>query len=102
MNRRTAISSFIAFSNEANEDCFIEFPDDTAKDITIHGVNEVEHYIKRFLEEHNISLDRVNENANKGHRNELIAYLKLHCSLSIRDMSRILGVDRGVVARVKV
>jgi len=101
-NKRNAMLSFASFSDQDAGDCFIDYSDDVAKYVTIHGINEAEKYTKDFLMEHNIAFDEIKNKENIKYRNKLIANLKLYSNLSIRDISQVLNVNRGTVGRIKV
>lgn len=99
-NKRNAVLLFRSFSNKSSEDSFIDYDDNETEDISIHGVNEAQKYVKDYLSKQNIDIGSIKDNIE--HRNNLIAHLRLHSNLSIREIGNVLCINRGIVSRVKM
>jgi len=56
----------------------------------------------RYLKEKNLKEENISEKQNKHYRDDLILTLKKQSNLSIREIAKILSINRGMVARIKV
>lgn len=102
-NIKKAQLSFLSFSNRMSDDSgFIDFPESGSKHITIRGIGDAKKYIHDFLQEHSVEPEEINYKDNTDYRNKLISHLKMYSNLSIRDISQILNVNRGTVARISM
>lgn len=101
-DRDKAIELFIGHTNEGNEDVFLDHEDAVDEGRTILDERSARVFIEDFLWERNqeVELSVLTENRNL--RDELIRDLKQKSNLSVRQIAGLLGVNRGVVQRVKV
>lgn len=100
-NIKSAMQSFIIYSQKSSDDCFIdchEGDDDTKK---ISSVSSAKSYIESYLLSNSITLADIKDKAYINHRNNIIAYLKSNSNLSIREIGSLLNLDRNMVSRVK-
>ncbi|MBP1759751.1 MAG: transposase [Firmicutes bacterium] len=95
-NRTFAISEFKRFFMEKNHDKFLDVDEDS-----IHTLEEGEIYLHNYLEKNwgGISKDRII--SDKGIRTKVIAALRTDTDLPIVSISKLLGVNRGIVERVR-
>ena len=49
-----------------------------------------------------VKIEDISKNQNKYCRDDLILNLKKKSNLSIREIAEILGINRGIVSRIKV
>lgn len=95
-NRKMAIEEFERFSNERDEISFIE-----CEEKEIRTMEEGEAFLANYLRSKEIDLETSNINENKQLRKEIILHLRSHTNLSQRVIADLIGVDKGVVERVK-
>ncbi len=90
-DHKKAIELFIKFNNESNKDQCLDYYDPKRLDD-----NDVLEIIVQ------IGLENVNElhNMNIQMRNEYICKLKLIEGISIRQLSRIIGISKSVIDRI--
>lgn len=101
-NGKHAARRFILFSQEDNDDCFIDCPmDDDKKEVLINNLSSAKAYVERFLCNNSTNLDKIKDKANISLRNSLITYIKSNSNLSIREIGSLLNLDRNMVRRVK-
>jgi len=95
-NQATAIVEFKRFFKEINDDAFLD--DD---DSSIRTLEEGEAYLNKFMEKNwsGANLDKIISDKNT--RNEVIRILRTHTKLPIVSIAKLLGVNRGIVERVK-
>ncbi len=99
-NRLKAKELFEKFSQEKNEDIFIEYSESN-KEKELNSRKEIESYIEKYLSDNMLERAEINDPVNRTKRNKLISELKSKSNLSIREMAKLLEVDRGVVQRIK-
>jgi REP element-mobilizing transposase RayT/Trp operon repressor len=61
---------------------------------------EAKQYLQNYFEKYNLELSYLKEKEHQSHRNNLISYLKLNSSLSIRGIANILGVSATTVYKI--
>jgi len=61
---------------------------------------EAKQYLQNYFEKYNLELSYLKEKEHQSHRNNLIRYLKLNSSLSIRGIANILGVSATTVYKI--
>jgi DNA-directed RNA polymerase specialized sigma subunit len=49
-----------------------------------------------------LKIEDISKSQNKYHRDDLILNLKKKSNLSIREIAEVLGINRGIVLRIKV
>lgn len=98
-----AIKLFIEFSSQANDDKFSDVDEDENKknNIEISGHLNVEKYLEDYLKKSEFNLEDLKDKVNTKKRNELISYLRNKSNLSIRDIAKLLDINRGVIGRIK-
>lgn len=101
-NTRNARLLFTNFSNQKSDEVFMDCHEDMFQNIFIHGIRDAKKYIGDYFAAYHLQLGTIKDNENMEHRKRLIAQLKIHSNLSIRDISQVLDINRGVVERTKV
>lgn len=96
-----SIRLFIEFSNDPNNDKFIDISKDYEK-LEIRGRLEARKYVERYLGREGLELRDLKESEKRNKRNELILYLRKNSDLSIRDIASLLKLGRGTVGNVKI
>jgi DNA-binding transcriptional regulator YiaG len=100
-NEDQAIKILAEYTLQKNDDVFLEYKEDTNNRYTISSQKEAKEFIVNFLKVHNLTKDTLNARANITMRNELIRQLRQDSNLSIRQIANLLGVNRGIVYRIK-
>ena len=100
-DKQRAVELFVEYSNQESMEEFIDHVE-IRKDKPISTPKDAELFIKDFLLENGIELDKLNLRKNFNIRSELIRQLRNQSNLSIREIASILGVNRGVVQRTNV
>jgi len=59
-------------------------------------------YIRIYLKEKKLKKENISERQNRPYRDDLILNLKKKSNLSIREIAKILGINRGIVERIKM
>ncbi len=96
-NRTTAILGFRRFFMEKNDDKFLD-----EDDSSIRTLEEGESYLQKYIEKNLPGIDKNEIRTNKGLRTEVIAALRTYTGLPIVSIASLLGVNRGIVERVKL
>lgn len=96
-----AIELFIGYTNEGNEDVFIDHKDALEEGRMIFDEKGARSFIKVFCKERSQEVELAVLLENKNLRDDLIRELKQKSNLSVRQIAGLLGVNRGVVQRVK-
>jgi len=100
---KKACRLFAEFSNEKNEDSFIDYNENRKNDcISIRGSAEALSYIDKYISDNKIKHEELLDKRNVSLRDELICFLKMNSNLSIKEISEILRLNRGVVQRAKM
>lgn len=100
-NEEKAKILLIEFTNQANEDIFLEYREENKHIKTITTEKEAEEYVQEFLETRGIKKADLQDRKNLSIRNDLVKELKDKSELSIRQIAGILELDRNAVQRVK-
>lgn len=95
-NQEVAIKEFERFFMEKNDDVFLD--DDES---SIRTLEEGEAYLDKYMQENWSGINRDKVITDKSTRNELIRNLRTHTKLSIINIARLLGVNRGIVEKIK-
>lgn len=94
---------FLTFSTQETNDDYLDIEEDNdLSNIEITGLLNAKIYLNNFLATRNIDKDKLKESPYKNERNMIITHLKSKSDLSVRDMARLLEIDRGVINRVKI
>jgi len=63
---------------------------------------QVQDYIRRYIKEKKLNIEDISKKQNIQHRDDLILNLKKKSNLSIREIAEILGINRGIVSRIRM
>lgn len=96
-----AIKLFIMYSNELDDVKLIDLQEEDRLDKSILNETDARLYVAEFINKHVQQGDIEHLMEKREIRNELILDLKANSTLSIREIARILGIDRNIVQRVK-
>lgn len=99
--REKALELFKAFSQQENQDSFIEYKEDEKLNKAIQNEQEAKEYIAGQLRKHNVSLEEIKNASNIQIRNEIILKLKTKSSLSVRQIAEMLGIGRNIIQRLQ-
>ena len=98
-NNRNALLLFKEFTKEENKDIYLEVKTKGKKKSTkIRGLKAAENYLNKYVEIEKIDLDRLKSRSCRDERNKLIKDLRAKSNLSIRDIARLLKLNRGMVS----
>lgn len=95
-NLALAIIEFKRFFMEKNDDAFLD-----EDESSIHTLEEGEAFLDKYIEKNWSGTNRDKIITDKNVRNEVIRNLRTHTKLPIVSIARLLGVNRGIVERVK-
>lgn len=95
-NQEVAIKEFERFFMEKNDDVFLD--DDES---SIRTLEEVEAYLDKYMQENWSGINRDKIITDRSMRNKVIRNLRMHTKLSIINIARLLGVNRGIVEKIK-
>ena len=95
---------FILFSRQQETEpiTFMDVEEHEKEDKDILGEAAAEAFVKRFLKMKRVEWECLNKKGYEKIRRELIVELRSRSNLSIRQIASVLGVNRGIVQRVKV
>jgi REP element-mobilizing transposase RayT len=97
---KMALTLFKDYNKEEDKDCFIDVKtNETKKIIEIRGLKEAEVFINEYIKEEKIELPQLNRRSFRVQRNKLIKELRARSNLSIREIARLLKLNRGMVSR---
>ena len=97
-----AIQFFQEFSQKPSTSIGLEYKSDGFPIKEITNYEQIYEYIRRYLKEKNLKKESISNRQNRKYRNELILNLKKKSNFSIREIAKILGLNRGIVERIKV
>jgi hypothetical protein len=97
-----AIQLFQDFSQKPSTSIGLEYKSNNISTKEITNYEQVYKYIRRYLKEKNLKIEDISKSQNKHCRDDLILNIKGKSNLSIREIAEILGINRGVVSRIKV
>ncbi|MFW5991888.1 MAG: transposase [Halanaerobiaceae bacterium] len=92
-----AVSLFKKFTRAKNEDNLIDI-EPSSKKTTIKGLREAEGYVNKYIKKENIDLYKLKSRNNIRKRNKLIRDLRKKSNLSIREIAKLLKINRGMVS----
>ncbi len=97
-----AIQRFQTFSQKPSISIGLEYKSNNlpAKEMT--HFEQVQKYIRKYIKEKNLKIEDISKSQNIHYRNDLILNLKRKSNLSIREIAEILGINRGIVSRIKL
>jgi len=96
-----AVKMFIDFSNQDSTELFIEYKEDSKRNKTLKSEEEAREFVANYLQERNTNLIDIKKDCGLTIRDALIAQLKNHSYLSIREIADILKIGRNIVQRVR-
>jgi len=97
-----AIRLFQTFSQKPSISTCLELKSINLPEKEMTHFEQVQKYIKRYIKEKNLKLEDISKRRNLHIRNDLILSLKRKSNLSIREIAEILGINRGMVSRIKM
>lgn len=97
-----AIQLFQDFSQKPSTSIGLEYKSNNIPTKEITNYEQVYKYIRRYLKEKNLNIEDISKSKNKHCRDDLILNIKGKSNLSIREIAEILGINRGIVSRIKV
>jgi hypothetical protein len=97
-----AIQLFKTFSQKPSTSIGLEYKSNNIPTKEINNYQQAYKYIRRYAKEKNLKIEDIPKSQNKHHRDDLILNLKKKSNLSIREIAEILGINRGIVLRIKV
>ena len=95
-NQRAAIDEFRRFSIKKNENQFMDEDSDS-----IRTLEDGEVYLKRYITNNWPGVDKAEIRKNKRIMNEVIVELRTNTNLTIVKIACLLGVNRGMVERIR-
>lgn len=97
-----AIQLFKTFLQKPSTSIGLEYKSNNipAKEITNYA--QACKYVRRYEKEKDLKIEDISKSQNKHHRDDLILNLKKKSNLSVREIAEILGINRGIVLRIKV
>ena len=97
-----AIQLFKTFLQKPSTSIGLEYTSNNipAKEITNYA--QACKYVRRYEKEKDLKIEDISKSQNKHHRDDLILNLKRKSNLSVREIAEILGINRGIVLRIKV
>ena len=97
-----AIQLFKAFSQKPSTSIGLEYKLNNIPTKEITNYEQAYKYVIRHVKEKNLKIEDISKSQNKHYRDDLILNLKKKSNLSIREIAEILGINRGIVLRIKV
>jgi REP element-mobilizing transposase RayT len=97
-----AIQLFKTFSQKSSTSIGLEYKSNNIPIKEMTNDEQAYQYIRKYLKEKNLTTEDISKSQNKYHRDDLIFNLKKKSNLSIRKIAEILGINRGIVLRIKV
>ena len=98
-DKQKAIKSFIEFTNEVNDDVFVECREDEKESKVIFSAKDAKAFAEDFLRNNRLIIEDLKKKDSVKLRNDLIENLKHESSLSMREIADVLDLNRGVVQR---
>lgn len=93
----TAIRYFKKFTAESTNEEFIDMDNNAEKPERLAG-NEIG-TVEELIKAHGYRLDDVRNFKDKVKRNELLRTIKKNSSMSVRELSRVLGISKDIIFR---
>jgi putative transposase len=98
-DRNKAMELFKEYSVQESDDSFIEYQSERKTDKTIQNEQEASLVISDYLRENSLYLDDLKKPINAKLRCDLIVKLKSNSSLSVRQIAKIVDLNRNIVQR---
>ena len=97
-----AIQLFKTFSQKPSTSICLEYKSNNIATKEITNYDQAYKYIRRYVKEKNLKIEDISKSQNKYYRDDLLLNLKKKSNLSIREIAEILGINRGIVSRIRV
>jgi len=102
-NLQKARKQFIDFTSQKSDLEFIDITKENEKESpTITGEMQAREYIEKVLKKKGLEPGCLRQKGYEDIRNKLILDLRKNSNLSVRQIALVLGINRGMVQRVKV
>lgn len=95
-----AIQQFIAFSSKFNDFQLLDLPEETPEEQRARIENQAESEFHEILTSSGVCGESLKYKENSKLRNEIVRTLKSKYNLSIRQMEKITGINRGMVLKI--
>ncbi len=92
---------FNEYTNSQDEDKFIEYGEQQESKL-LATRQEIDRFVKNYLMQKSIGLEELNSKENVKVRNAFVIELRKKTNLSVRQIAELLGINRGVVQRIKL
>ncbi len=92
---------FIDYSKIQDDGKFIDLQEENVEEKAIQTENQAKELIMHFLVKHNINSSDLKNRQKEDLRRDIINTLKRKSNLSIRQIAKLLDVDRNMVQRTK-
>jgi REP element-mobilizing transposase RayT/DNA-binding transcriptional regulator YiaG len=92
---------FIDYSKIQDDGKFIDLQEENVEEKAIQTENQAKELIMHFLVKHNINSSDLKNRQKEDLRRDIINTLKQKSNLSIRQIAKLLDVDRNMVQRTK-
>jgi REP element-mobilizing transposase RayT/TusA-related sulfurtransferase len=99
-NRQTAIKQFLAFSNKFGEHEFIDYEERNSEEKRENQEKEAQNDLQKILSLKGLCSKDLLSRDKAAQRNEVVKCLKEKYNLSVRQMEKITGINRGTVLKI--
>ena len=96
---KSAIKSFIRFTEQVNDDKFMDFLPSVEEECLSINDKELRERIEDILGKHGRSIEELKTCVSKEERDALIREIKGSISTSVRQLSRLMGISKDIVFR---
>lgn len=92
---------FIDYSKIQDDGRFMDLQEENIEEKAIQTENQAKELIMHFLFKHNMNISDLKNRQQEDLRSEIISILKENSNLSIRQIAKLLDIDRNIVQRIK-
>ncbi len=92
---------FIDYSRILDDGKFIDLQEENVEEKAIQTENQAKEWLMNFLFKHNMNISDLKNRQKEDLRRDIINTLKRKSNLSIRQIAKLLDVDRNMVQRTK-
>ncbi|MBP2661400.1 MAG: transposase like protein, partial [Firmicutes bacterium] len=92
---------FIDYSKIQDDRQFIDLQEENVEEKAIQTENQAKEWLMHYLVKHNINTGDLKNRQQEDLRREIISILKENSNLSIRQIAKLLDIDRNIVQRIK-
>ncbi len=97
-----AIEMFIDYSKIQNGGHqFIDLQEENAVEKAIQTENQAKELIIHYLVNHHINISDLKDRQQEDLQRDLISTIKRESNLSIRQIAKLLDIDRNIIQRIK-